>query len=867
MRSSSLSMCSTGRPAFWNLLGSAKKCAARSMSPRSSAASQRRMTRVDGVLAGPVARSGTFVGTCRSGGHASASAAPLPGVVSRRSTAASPALGAAAADRGRPRAPAAGRARCGARRTCGASSHAPAGPRERIAAPNAARTALPLGPTAVAQRSPTWQRREGLPWGACPPTPASGTPSPTCTPSAAPRSSSPAARAPTSGTTTAAATSTAPPACGTSTSATAASEIVDAAAAQMRTLASYSAFGAFANTPALRLAERLAELAPVDDARIFFGSGGGDAIDTAGKLARRYFAATGHARARAPHQPHAGLPRHARARHEHRRHPRQPRRHGPARPERLARPARLARGARGRDRARRRRPGRGGVRRAGHGRRRRPPAAAGLRRGRRRRCARGPASLFVVDAVINGFGRLGTWFAADRFGVRPDMICFAKGITSGYLPLGGVVDLRPDRRAVLGARRHDVPPRPDLQRAPDVLRGGDGEHGHHAPREPPAARDGARGRDRHRAARPRGPRARRRGPRGDRRARRGRVRARGARRPPRPARSARSRRPAPAASSSARSATASRSSPPLVVTREEVDHAAAVIGESLEAIARDLPRRRPRADVAGLLRQLLVDRQHVPERVLGVAERDDVRGSVVDARRGARRRPRARRSAASSSAHAEPQRSGRCRVPTARRAPSCSHAAGRQAATRRPRRRASRSRRAAEHARVPVAGARDVGRADPERGAADLEHGALHGSAPSRRAPSARARTARTTGRGRASSARSAAAAGRCTPRASGSRVAPPSVGLERERAHALEQAERHPARSTSWSVPRLVVGDLDREGAAGVRLRVDLDRLARRDRPLDPVDARVPRGVGRRVGQDRPDRRPGPGVDGGLDS
>src|SRR3954464_119118 len=52
-------------------------------------------------------------------------------------------------------------------------------------------------------------------------------------------------------------------------------EIVDAAAAQMGTLASYSAFGAFANTPALRLAERLSELAPVDGARIFFGSGGG----------------------------------------------------------------------------------------------------------------------------------------------------------------------------------------------------------------------------------------------------------------------------------------------------------------------------------------------------------------------------------------------------------------------------------------------------------------------------------------------------------------------------------------------------------------------------------------------------------------
>ena len=70
-------------------------------------------------------------------------------------------------------------------------------------------------------------------------------------------------------------------------------EIVDAVAAQMGTLATYQAFGPFANAPALRLAERLSELAPVDDARIFFGSGGGDAIDTAAKLARRYFAATG----------------------------------------------------------------------------------------------------------------------------------------------------------------------------------------------------------------------------------------------------------------------------------------------------------------------------------------------------------------------------------------------------------------------------------------------------------------------------------------------------------------------------------------------------------------------------------------------
>src|SRR5215210_6079833 len=70
-------------------------------------------------------------------------------------------------------------------------------------------------------------------------------------------------------------------------------ELADAAAAQMRELATYQCFGAFANPPARELAERLCDLAPVDDARVFLTSGGGDSIDTAAKLARRYFAATG----------------------------------------------------------------------------------------------------------------------------------------------------------------------------------------------------------------------------------------------------------------------------------------------------------------------------------------------------------------------------------------------------------------------------------------------------------------------------------------------------------------------------------------------------------------------------------------------
>src|SRR5207244_1711848 len=56
-----------------------------------------------------------------------------------------------------------------------------------------------------------------------------------------------------------------------------------------------------------------------------------------------------------------------------------------------------------------------------------------------RRACREAGVLFVVDEVITGFGRLGHWFASERFGLEPDMIVFAKGITSGYLPLGGVV--------------------------------------------------------------------------------------------------------------------------------------------------------------------------------------------------------------------------------------------------------------------------------------------------------------------------------------------------------------------------------------------------------------------------------------------
>lgn len=66
--------------------------------------------------------------------------------------------------------------------------------------------------------------------------------------------------------------------------------------------------------------------------------------------------------------------------------------------------------------------------------------------------------LLVTDEVICGFGRTGHWFGCERFGVRPDLMTFAKGVTSGYVPLGGVM---------VGARIADVL----------ITRGGEFEHG------------------------------------------------------------------------------------------------------------------------------------------------------------------------------------------------------------------------------------------------------------------------------------------------------------------------------------------------------------------------------------------------------
>ncbi len=213
-------------------------------------------------------------------------------------------------------------------------------------------------------------------------------------------------------------------------------EIADAIAAQLQSLEGYSAFGDFANGPALELAELLAARAPMES-RVFLGAGGGDGIDTAAKLARRYFFETGEpqrtvlvSRTAGYHGTHgfgtalAGIPAN---------------REGFGLEEDTVQVAHDSLDAMRAafDRAGAERVaavfvepviGAGGV----------YPPVPGYIEGVAELCAQSGA-LLVADSVICGFGRLGTWFGIERWDVVPDMIVFAKGVTSGYLPLGGLV--------------------------------------------------------------------------------------------------------------------------------------------------------------------------------------------------------------------------------------------------------------------------------------------------------------------------------------------------------------------------------------------------------------------------------------------
>lgn len=216
-------------------------------------------------------------------------------------------------------------------------------------------------------------------------------------------------------------------------------EIADAVAAQMRKLETYQTFDRYANRPALDVCDRVAALAPLgDDAKVFLGAGGSDAIDTAAKLARRYWTAIGKPDRRvivSRDRGYHGL-------------------HGYGTALGWLAANRVGYGELDQDIVRTSHDdwhlvektfadigaeriaaffcepviGTGGVY---------FPGEEYLREVRR--LCEEHGVLFVADEVITGFGRLGKWFASERFELRPDMITFAKGVTSGYLPLGGVI--------------------------------------------------------------------------------------------------------------------------------------------------------------------------------------------------------------------------------------------------------------------------------------------------------------------------------------------------------------------------------------------------------------------------------------------
>ena len=216
-------------------------------------------------------------------------------------------------------------------------------------------------------------------------------------------------------------------------------EIADAVAEQLLRLPGYSSFGAYTTDATLRVADRLTALAPFPDAVAFLASGGSDAIDTAMKLARRYWDAIGKphktmlvAREHAYHGMHAmgtslvGMPAmrngyggepfinevvrvpaldvEAVAKVFEQRHD-----------EIAAFVGEPVIGA-------------GGV----------IPPTETYWRDISALCKQYDV-LLVADEVITGFGRTGRLWASQRYGIEPDMVTFAKGVTSGYMPLGGVL--------------------------------------------------------------------------------------------------------------------------------------------------------------------------------------------------------------------------------------------------------------------------------------------------------------------------------------------------------------------------------------------------------------------------------------------
>jgi adenosylmethionine-8-amino-7-oxononanoate aminotransferase len=215
-------------------------------------------------------------------------------------------------------------------------------------------------------------------------------------------------------------------------------EIIDAIAAQLNELEDYHTFGRFTNRPHQQFAERLLDLEPIPDARVYLTCGGSEAVDSALKLARAGHKAAGDAGRTVFLSRHyayhgvmlggtsaGGLPANRdpfgtllpdfyqvdRDSLEAMR--RAVAYHGPDRIAGIIVEPVI---------------GAGGV----------FPPPDGYLQGLRDLCDECGA-LLMFDEVITGFGRLGSWFASRHFGVTPDLMTFAKASTSGYLPLGGVI--------------------------------------------------------------------------------------------------------------------------------------------------------------------------------------------------------------------------------------------------------------------------------------------------------------------------------------------------------------------------------------------------------------------------------------------
>ena len=215
-------------------------------------------------------------------------------------------------------------------------------------------------------------------------------------------------------------------------------EIADAVADQLARLPAYSSFGAYTTEPTLGLAERLTAMAPIDDAVVFLGSGGSDAVDTAAKLVRRYWDVVGRpekrvivSREHGYHGMHAwgtalaGIPGNKAG-------------YGGEIIEEIVTVGLADTESLGALFARRGAEiaaiigepviGAGGVY---------PPEPSYW--AEVQRLCREHDVLLIADEVITGFGRTGFMWGSERYGIEPDLVLFAKAVTSGYQPLGGVL--------------------------------------------------------------------------------------------------------------------------------------------------------------------------------------------------------------------------------------------------------------------------------------------------------------------------------------------------------------------------------------------------------------------------------------------